>query len=104
MLSWTISRGTRSRGTSTGTALSSQVCCLNFLARLAEWPDLLAELVAGALGIKKPEMLVVEQGAFGRPSYGGFEWIGRRDYLNEWPTSGTATRGANATSADAVVR
>ena len=84
--------------------LSSQACCLNFLAPLARHPLLLARVVERALALTKLEMLPVEQGSDGVPLYIGFEWTGRADYLSEWPVGGTATRGANATSADAVVR
>ncbi len=49
-------------------------------------------------------MLAVETGPDGQPWFVGFEWIGKRDYLNEGGKSGLRTRGANATSADAIVR
>ena len=84
--------------------LSSQVCCLNILAPLARRPELLARVVHRALGVAEPEMMPVETGPDGAPLYVGFEWTGRSDYLSEWPPGGTATRGANATSADAVLR
>ena len=84
--------------------LSSQVCCLNILAPLARRPELLARVVHRALGVAEPEMMPVETGPDGQPLYVGFEWTGRSDYLSEWPSGGTATRGANATSADAVLR
>lgn len=84
--------------------LSSQVCCLNFLMPLATRPDLLARVIGNALGIAPPQMEVIETDAAGLPWYVGFEWIGRANHLGEWPANGTATRGANATSADAVVR
>ncbi len=84
--------------------LSSQVCCLNFLMPLARRPDLLSSVVGNALGIAPPEMLKVEDGPCGEPWFVGFEWTGRDNYLSEWPATRRATRGANATSADAVVR
>ena len=84
--------------------LSSQTCCLNFLMPLATRPDLLSRLVGGALKIEPPKMLCVEEGAFGEPWFVGFEWIGAKNYLGEWPNTGQPTRGANVTSADAVVR
>lgn len=84
--------------------LSSQSCCVNFLMPLATRPDLLSRVIGDALGIAPPEMLVVEEGAFGQDWFVGFEWIGRQDYLNEAAATGARTRGANATSADAVVR
>lgn len=85
-------------------ALSSQVACLNFLMPLARRPDLLAQLVQHAVGGDLPEMLAVEEGPDAEPWFVGFEWIGKADYLNEWPKSGRPTRGANVTSADAIVR
>lgn len=84
--------------------LSSQACCLNFLMPLATRPDLLSRVVGDALGISPPEMLTIEEGAFRQDWFVGFEWIGRRDYLNEAAANGARTRGANATSADAIVR
>lgn len=85
-------------------ALSSQVSCLNFLMPLATRPRLLASVIGKALGLSSPIMLEVESGPDGQPWFVGFEWIGRADYLNEAGKSGARTRGANATSADAVVR
>lgn len=84
--------------------LSSQVCCLNFLMPLATRPDVLSQIIGHALGMEPPKMLPVESGPNGEDWYVGFEWTGKQDYLGEWPKGGTATRGANATSADAVVR
>ncbi len=84
--------------------LSSQVSCLNFLMPLATQPRLLARVIGEALGIPLPTMLEVERGPDGRPWFVGFEWIGRKDYLNEGGKSGSRMRGAHATSADAVVR
>lgn len=87
-----------------GHGLSSQVCCLNVLAPLARRPELLARVVYRALGVPEPEMMPVETEPDGQALYVGFEWTGRSNYLSEWPPGGTATRGANATSADAVLR
>lgn len=84
-------------------ALSSQICCLNFLAPLALDPERLSIVVGAALSIPAPEMIEVEDGPAGRPWFVGFEWIGG-DHLNETGRSGVRTRGANATSADAVVK
>lgn len=85
--------------------LSSQVCCLNFLAPLARQPGLLARVVGDALEIEPPVMLPIEDGPDGEEWFVGFEWTGRVNYLNEWANgASSATRGANATSADAVVR
>ena len=84
--------------------LSSQVCCLNFLMPLARRPAVLARIIGSALGIPPPEMLKVEKGPVNQNWYVGFEWIGEQNYLGEWPANGRPTRGANATSADAMVR
>jgi hypothetical protein len=84
--------------------LSSQVCCLNFLMPLATRPEVLSRVVANALGIEPPEMLEVERGPDGDPWFVGFEWIGEENYLNEGVGSSSRTRGANATSSDAIVR
>ena len=84
--------------------LSSQVCCLNFLMPLATRPEALSRLIGGALGIEAPKMLEVECGPDGEPWFVGFEWIGEQDYLNEGGASAARTRGANATSSDAIVR
>lgn len=84
--------------------LSSQVACLNFLMPLATRPDVLARLVQAALGGSLPEMVEIEQGPDGTPWFIGFEWVGARNYLEEWPRTGLPTRGANVTSADAFLR
>lgn len=83
--------------------LSSQVCCLNFLMPLARAPGLLSRLVGRALGIEPPEMLPIDE-AGPEPHFVGFEWIGRRDHLNEAAPGARRTRGANVTSADAILR
>ncbi len=86
--------------------LSSQVSCLNFLMPLATRPKLLANVIGGALGLPGTSltMLPVEDAPDGTKMFVGFEWIGGRDYLNETKTPRQRTRGANVTSADAVVR
>ena len=84
--------------------LSSQVCCLNFLMPLAMRPDELSRVIASALEIEPPEMLKVESGPNGEDWFVGFEWIGEKDYLKEGGASSARTRGANATSSDAIVR
>ena len=85
--------------------LSSQVCCLNFLGPLATQPNLLAEIIGNALNISSPQMLPIEEGPDGQPWFVGFEWTGDADHLSEWAKGAKkATRGANATSADAIVR
>ena len=76
----------------------SQVCCVNFLFPFADKP---AEL-ARVFRLIYPEienMLPVESGKFV-----AFEWIGQENYLGEkvaW--NGRRTRGANFTSADAIL-
>lgn len=84
--------------------LSSQVCCVNFLAPLMRRPDVLSDMLASALGIAAPEMCPVGTDTMGREIFVDFEWTGESDYLGEWPVGQRASRGANATSADAVVR
>lgn len=85
--------------------LSSQICCLNFLLPLATQPEVLAKVIGAALSITPPKMLPIEPGPNGEPWYVGFEWTGLDNYLSEWADGAkSATRGANATSADAVVR
>ena len=83
--------------------LSSQVCCLNFLMPLATRPDALSRVIAHALRIEPPEMLEIECGPNSEPWFIGFKWI-ERDYLNEGGASSPRTRGANATSSDAILR
>lgn len=82
--------------------LSSQICCLNFLAPLARRPAMLARLVRSVVGGGEIEMLPVEQGPDASDWYVGFEWIGG-NHLNEAAGNKPRSRGANATSADAVV-
>lgn len=84
--------------------LSSQVCCLNYLMPLAFDPATLSRIIGRAFRIDPPEILAMEQDAAGRDWFVAFEWIGLRDYLNEWPTGGAPQRGANVTSADAAIR
>lgn len=84
--------------------LSSQVCCLNFLMPLATRPDVLSRVIANSLGIEPPEVLEIERGPKGEHWFIGFEWIGERDYLNEGGATSSRTRGANATSSDAILR
>lgn len=83
--------------------LSSQVCCLNFLMPLATRTDVLSQLIGNALEIEAPKMMEIESGPNGESWFIGFEWIGEKDYLNETGAS-TRTRGANATSSDAIVK
>jgi hypothetical protein len=79
--------------------LSSQVCCLNFLASFATRPETLREMLEPVLG-PIDAMLTPEQG---ENQFVAFEYVGSGDYLNEWK-NGEFTRGANCTSVDAAVR
>lgn len=77
---------------------SSQVCCVNFLFPFADKPNELSQVFR----LVYPEiekMLPVESG-----HYVSFEWIGQENYLGERISrNGQRTRGANCTSADAIV-
>jgi hypothetical protein len=76
----------------------SQVCCVNFLFPFADKPSKLAALLRPIYPqIRK--MLPVEDGLFV-----SFEWIGAENYLGEKVRgSEKRSRGANFTSADAIV-
>ena len=76
----------------------SQVCCANFLFPFADKPIALAALLSPIFPDIQ-EMMIIEDG-----QYIAFEWIGEKDYLEENRyNTGTRTRGANYTSADAAV-
>jgi len=77
---------------------SSQVCCVNFLFPFADKPIELAQVLGSVFpDIKK--MLPIESGR-----YVSFEWIGQENYLGEKVArNNQRTRGANCTSADAIV-
>ena len=76
----------------------SQVCCVNFLFPFADQPDALAQ-VFRPIFPDLARMLPVESG-----QYVSFEWIGEKNYLGEKISrNGKRTRGANYTSADAIV-
>ncbi|MBC8183781.1 hypothetical protein H8E88_22035 [candidate division KSB1 bacterium] len=76
----------------------SQVCCANFLFPFADKPRPLAALLRSVYpSINK--MLPIENGL-----YVAFEWIGKENYLKENKSRNKKrTRGANFTSADAMV-
>lgn len=77
----------------------SQVCCVNFLFPLADKPSALASIFSPIFPELR-QMLPVESG-----KYVSFEWIGAQNYLSEKISrNGQRTRGANCTSADAIVR
>jgi len=77
----------------------SQVSCVNFLYPFANQPIALASLLRPFFPSLK-EMLPIEDNR-----YVTFEWIGAENYLKEKIRKGAyRTRGANCTSADAVVR
>jgi hypothetical protein len=76
----------------------SQVCCANFLFPFADKPKALATLLRPIFPLID-QMLPVEDGL-----YVAFEWIGKENYLGELISrNGKRTRGANFTSADAIV-
>lgn len=76
----------------------SQVCCVNFLFPFANQPRALATILRPIFPPIR-EVLPIENG-----SYVTFEWIGKENYLCEKISrNGQRTRGANFTSADAVV-
>lgn len=77
--------------------LSSQICCLNFLAPFSFEKRALQALLEKVLG-PIDEMLETEPGRFV-----SFEFTGDLNYLNEWK-NGVHTRGSNCTSVDAMVR
>jgi hypothetical protein len=60
-------------------------------------------LIADDVVQRLQKVLVCETGPDGHPWFIGFEWIGQADYLNESNQHGRRTRGANCTSADAIV-
>jgi hypothetical protein len=75
---------------------SSQIACLNFLLPLASEPAALACILRS---LDQDVVSVVEMEHQGRRSYVEFEWVGIDSTLEEGPY----TRGANATSADALL-
>lgn len=76
----------------------SQVCCVNFLFPFANQPEALATVLRPIFPELK-NMLPIESG-----QYVSFEWIGQDNYLHEKISrNGQRTRGANYTSADAIV-
>lgn len=77
----------------------SQVCCVNFLFPLSDKPSALAGIFSPIFPEIR-QMLPVES-----DQYISFEWIGAQNYLSEKISrNGQRTRGANCTSADAIVR
>lgn len=77
---------------------SSQVACVNFLFPFTNKPEELAILLRPVFP-QIDRMIPVEDGL-----YVSFEWIGAQNYLGERaPKDGRRTRGANFTSADAIV-
>lgn len=76
----------------------SQVCCVNFLYPFFDKPVQLAQILKPVFPDLET-MLPVEDGQFV-----SFEWIGQKNYLGERISrNGQRTRGANCTSADAIV-
>jgi len=77
----------------------SQVCCVNFLFPFCNKPQSLKILLRQVFPDIQ-EMLPVENGM-----YVSFEWIGEKNYLGEKIRGkGKRSRGANFTSADAIVK
>jgi len=79
--------------------MDSQVCCVNFLSPFAQDCDSLLALLA----LVFPQAVEFVPIAEGEPLV-AFEWIGKGDYLNEWPKAAPPVRGSMVTSADAAVR
>lgn len=76
----------------------SMVCGVNFLFPFSRQPEALADLLRPFYP-DLARMQPIEDG-----HYLSFEWIGERNYLEERISrSGRRTRGANFTSADAIV-
>lgn len=76
----------------------SQVCCVNFLFPFADKPTALAEVLRPIFP-EVQNMLPIESG-----QYVSFEWIGAQNYLGEkMSRNDQRTRGANCTSADAIM-
>lgn len=76
----------------------SQVCCVNFLFPFADKPEALVKVFRSVFP-QIERMLPVESG-----KYVSFEWIGQENYLREKISrNGQRTRGANFTSADAII-
>jgi len=85
-------------GKSSNHLCDSQVCCVNFLFPFADKPTALAEVLRPIFP-EVQNMLPIESG-----QYVSFEWIGAQNYLGERISrNGQRTRGANCTSADAIV-
>lgn len=77
---------------------SSQVACVNFLGIFMQQPEALATLLRPIFPTIKHMLPMIEN------RYVEFEWIGKNNYLGERTgKNGKRTRGANATSADAMV-
>ncbi len=85
-------------GKPSGHLCDSQVACINFLFPFSDKPGELANLLRPVFP-QLDRMVPVENGLFV-----SFEWIGQANYLGERVSqSGSRTRGANFTSADAIV-
>ena len=77
---------------------SSQVQCVNFLYPFSERPDALCALLQPIFPTIHSVIPMEYEHVV------SFEWIGLRNYLGEKvPRSGSRTRGANSTSADAAI-
>lgn len=85
-------------------ALSSQVCCLNFLMPIATDRERAGPFLSSALSIEDPVLESVETTPDGREWFIGFEWTGAGNYLKEQVGDKPVQRGSNSTSADAFMR
>ncbi|HEV7372242.1 PGN_0703 family putative restriction endonuclease [Arenibaculum sp.] len=84
--------------------LSSQVACVNFLMPFATRPEALVQLLQPLYPGEDIETLPIHgERVNGRPCHLAFEWVGRGNHLDEAPLGTSLTRGANCTSADAMV-
>jgi hypothetical protein len=86
-------------------ALSSQVCCLNFLMPIARDRAAVARFISAALRVETPTIETFEKSPGGQDWFIQFEWNGGgRDFLNESRKGEPLKRGSNSTSADAAIK
>lgn len=83
-------------------ALSSQMCCVNFLLPMADRPELLNRWVEHVLGLHDVAVEPIER-RLGQDWYLAFEWFSPTDYLNEANRRGQRPRGSQSTSVDAAL-
>ena|GEM_PF-780928 len=91
---------TADKKTPTRNMASSQIACVNFLMPLAEEPEALEAMIRCIDGdIDGIELIEDTSDGSSLKSFVEFEWVGKKTSLEQKPP----TRGANATSADALV-